>query len=440
MAERRLNDFDTLLGGGGGGGGAGSGAAGARVGGGGGGSEGAGGRGRGVWRALRGLTSLWWLRVAAIFAVSRVITTSILLIFAGRQEANAWTGASPGYVDFARIWDGHWYYIIAVSGYPSELPLTDEGRVGESAWAFMPVYPVVVRVIMVLTGTSFPYAAVGVSVAFALAGALMFYKLMRLHLPEGTAMFAVVLWCVAPLSPILQVAYAESMHAFFLTGALYLLVQRQYWQLIPVVAVMALTRPSGLAFALAMGLHVLYRIAVRARDGFPRAEVVASITVGAFSVVMGFAWLLIVAAVTGSLTGYTDTELAWRAPYVGYGPLVPFQPWFQGATYWLGEGTGAVLLVIVIIGFTAFMFTPAVRRLGVDLRFWVASYVLYLLAVFFPQSSTFRLLFPVFPLWGAVAQPQSILYRVAIVVVCIAGQWGWVQIAWWVDGADWTPP
>ena len=155
MAERRLNDFDTLLGGGGGGGGAGSGAAGARVGGGGGGSEGAGGRGRGVWRALRGLTSLWWLRVAAIFAVSRVITTSILLIFAGRQEANAWTGASPGYVDFARIWDGHWYYIIAVSGYPSELPLTDEGRVGESAWAFMPVYRVVVRVIMVLEGASF---------------------------------------------------------------------------------------------------------------------------------------------------------------------------------------------------------------------------------------------------------------------------------------------
>ena len=46
------------------------------------------------------------------------------------------------------------------------------------------------------------------------------------------------------------------------------------------------------------------------------------------------------------------------------------------------------------------MFTPAVKRLGVDLRFWVASYALYLLAVFFPQSSTFRLLMPMFPLLG----------------------------------------
>jgi len=389
---------------------------------------------------LRTVTSLWWVRVIAIFAVSRVVTTGILLAFAARQEVNPWTSAAPGYVDFARIWDGHWYYIIAVSGYPSELPLTDDGQVGESAWAFMPMYPLVVRIVMLFTGGSFAHAAVAVSVAFALAGALMFYKLMRLQLPEGTAMFSVALWCFAPLSPILQVAYAESMHAFFLIVALYLLVQRQYWQLIPVVAVMSLTRPSGLAFALAMALHVIYRWVVRKREGFPLSDIVSSVTVGFFSAVMGFAWLLIAAAVTGSLTAYTDTELAWRAPYVGYGPLVPFQPWLQGATFWLGAGRGALVLVLVLAGFTAFMFTPAVRKLGVDVRLWVASYVLYLLAVFFPQSSTFRLLFPIFPLWGAVAQPTSWIYRVAVVAACIAAQWVWVDIAWWVDGSDWTPP
>ncbi|MGV8969361.1 MAG: hypothetical protein ACOH1J_02820, partial [Microbacteriaceae bacterium] len=392
------------------------------------------------WSVKQWSVNHWWVKVIAIFAVSRVVTTGILLMFASRQDTNAWTSATPGYFDFARIWDGHWYYIIAVSGYPSELPLTDEGRVGESAWAFMPVYPVFVRIVMTLTGASFPYAAVAVSVAFALASALMFYKLMQLHLPEGTAMFAVLLWCFAPLSPIMQVSYAESMHAFFLIVALYLLVRRQYWELVPVIAIMALTRPSGLAFALAMGLHVVYRWVVRARDGFSRSEVVASVAVGLFSVVMGFAWLLIVAAATGSLTAYTDTELAWRAPYIGYGPLVPFQPWLQGATYWLGEGTGVILLAILVVGCAAFMFTPAVRRLGVDLRLWVASYGLYLLAVFFPQSSTFRLLFPVFPLWGAVAQPRSVVYRIAVVLACIAGQYGWVYIAWWVNGSDWTPP
>ena len=49
-------------------------------------------------------------------------------------------------------------------------------------------------------------------------------------------------------------------------------------------------------------------------------------------------------------------------------------------------------------------------RLGVDIRLWLGSYALYLLAVFFPQSSTFRLLAPMFPILGALAVPRSRLY------------------------------
>jgi len=82
----------------------------------------------------------------------------------------------------------------------------------------------------------------------------------------------------------------------------------------------------------------------------------------------------------------------------------------------------------------------AARRLGPDLRFWLLSYALYLLAVFFPQSSTFRLLVPLFPALGIVAQPRHPAYRLAIVVLCVLGQVLWVQVAWYVDGEDWTPP
>ena len=35
---------------------------------------------------------------------------------------------------------------------------------------------------------------------------------------------------------------------------------------------------------------------------------------------------------------------------------------------------------------------------------------------------------------------QSAVYRVVIVVLCIAGQVGWMAIGWGVDGRDWTPP
>lgn len=390
------------------------------------------------------MTHMWWFRALVIFLASRVVTTALLLAYAAAQPANPWTEASPGYFEFAKLWDGHWYYIISVLGYPSELPLTESGEVGESAWAFMPAYPFLVGA---LTFGVLPFSvvAVVVSLAFALGAALMFYRLMALVLPSSAALFSVVLFCFAPLSPILQVAYAESMHAFFLTVALYLLMKRRYWMLFPVIAVMALTRPSGLAFALAIALHVGYRWWVRRKDPFPTAECVASISAAFFSGVMGLAWLLIAWGVTGSAAAYTDTELAWRSAYVGYGELVPFAPWIQGANWW-AEHWGApswvvlFLLACALALFVLFLFTPQVRRLGVDLRFWAASWMFYLLAVFFPQSSTFRLLFPLFPLLGALAQPRSPVYRVFLLLLFVAGQWGWIHIAWWVDGRDWTPP
>jgi hypothetical protein len=387
----------------------------------------------------------WWLKVIVVFVLSRVITTAIMLDFASRQQPNPWTGASPGYAEFASIWDGHWYYIIAVAGYPSELPMTADGHVGESAWAFMPAYPAVIRMLMLVTGLDFPVLAVAVSVACALGAALVFYKLVHSVLPGSIALFSVVLFCVAPLSPILQVSYAESMHLLLLTTALYLLLQRRYGMLVPVVAVMSLTRPSGLAFALALALHVGYRFWRRRTEEFPTRERVASVALALFSGMCGLAWLLIAWALTGSPTAYTDTELAWRAPYIGYHELVPFTPWLKAAGFWAGiwgisEPLLVVILVLVAVGFFAALFTPWARRLGVDLRFWIASYALYLLAVFFPQSSTFRLLVPLFPALGALAVPRSPVYRVGVVLLCIAGQVAWIDLGWWVDGYDWTPP
>jgi hypothetical protein len=391
------------------------------------------------WRARYRLTP-WWGRVIAVWALSRVVTTALVLALASVQGPNAWTGASPTYVDFANIWDGRWYNIVAGWGYPSVLPVDATGHVAENAWAFMPGYPSVVRLFMEVSGLPWAPVAVFVSLAFSLGTALVFYRLLIRVIDRSAALFAVVLFCVAPLSPILQFGYAESMYLFLLTVALLLLVDRRYALLFPVIAVMALTRPSGLAFALAMGLHVVHRWFTRRRDPFPMGERVLAASVAVFSGVMGLAWPAAAWAVTGSITAYTDTELAWRAPYIGHTELIPFTAWFQSGVWWLGMPLGIVAVAALVVAFALALFAPAVKRLGVDLRFWLASYGLYLLAVFFPQSSTFRLLMPMFPILGAVAQPTSRLYRVAIVVLCIAGQWAWLLICWGVDGADWTPP
>jgi len=387
----------------------------------------------------------WWARVSLIYVAARVVSTVIILAIAAVQGANPWTGAHPGYFDFATIWDGHWYFIVAVTGYPDQLPMTADGHVGENAWAFMPVYPFLVRGLMTVTTLSWPVVSVAVSAIAGLGAALVFFKLMARVLGDAqTAMFSVVLFSVAPVSALFQLSYAESLYTFLLVLGLYLVVQRRYGWLVPLIAVMALTRPSGLAFALFLGLHVIVRFFTRDREPFPWRERVAVSSIAVFSAVMGLAWPAIAALVTGDATAYTDTELAWRSAYIGYQHLVPFAPWFQSANWWLnsqsGFPAGGLVVVLLVVAFALSLLIAPVRRLGADLRLWVLSYGVYLFAVFFPQSSTFRLLMPMFPLLGAVAQPKSVVYRVAMVCIFIAAQTGWLLLCWGVDGADWTPP
>ncbi|WP_233579990.1 hypothetical protein [Frondihabitans sp. PhB188] len=382
----------------------------------------------------------WWVRVLAIFAASRLVSTALLLGFARVQANNAWTLAHPVYADYAKIWDGQWYYIVSQVGYPTTLPLTDAGQVAQNAWAFLPVFPMLIKGLMVLTGAAFAPTAVVVSVAAAAVTCVVFFRILRRFLPASTSYFAVLLFCVAPLSPLLQVAYAESLFLLLIAVALWLLLERQYWLMLAVLAVASFTRPGVVAFALALALHWGHRWLVREREPFPPAERLKVGIVAVATGLLGFAWPVVAALATGRLDAYTATELSWRADYVGYGHLLPFTPWVQGANWWVPGGAGIVFLVVAVALFVLLMLSPWVRRLPLDLRFWIVAYVVYLLAVFFPQSSTFRVLMPIFPLLGALAIPRSRVYRVLIVAGGIVGQFAWLYICWWVNGYDWTPP
>jgi hypothetical protein len=390
------------------------------------------------WRLLP-----WWGRVALIYAGARAVSAVFLLVLADAQGPNPWWDVRPDYFRFANIWDAGWYRVIAYRGYPSELPLTDGGEVGENAWAFLPVYPGLVRALTFL-GLPFEVGSVLLSLAAGLGAALVFHRLMRRFLEPDRAMFAVVLFCVAPVAPIMQVGYAESIGFLCLALALLLLVERRYGWLVPVVAVWAFTRPGALAFALTLGLHLLVRLARRRSDPFPVRERVVVILVGLFTAAVGLAWPVVAWIGTGEPMAYFDTELAWRAAYLGYVELVPFTAWFQGADWWLGHALGpvgsALVVVALIAGFAIVLVLPWVRRLGVDLRLWLASYALYLLAVFFPQSSTFRLLAPMFPILGALAVPRARWARWLLVVVFLVLQFGWLLLCWAYLGRDWSPP
>jgi len=382
----------------------------------------------------------WWVQVIVVYGLARAVSTAMVLVLASVQQANPWTRASPSYWEYANIWDARWFGYVAFSGYPTELPLDDSGHVTENAWAFMPVYPVVVRLVMTVTTLGWDVAAVLVSLAAGLGSALVFHRLMSRFLEPDRALFAVVLYCVAPVSVVFGFGYAEALFLLLLNTALLLLVDRRYEWLFPVVTVMAFTRPGALALSLALALHWLLRFRARRTEAFPMAERVIAASAAVYTGLVGLAWPVVAWVATGLPGAYFDTELAWRAPYIGRDELVPFTAWFQSGDWWLGQPLGTIVVVGLIAAFGLVLFSPAVRRLGVDLRLWLLSYALYLLAVFFPQSSVFRLLAPMFPLLGAAALPRSTIYRVSMVAGFLALQWGWLLICWGIDGADWTPP
>jgi hypothetical protein len=381
----------------------------------------------------------WWAKVALVYVGARAVTTVFVLVLASVQEANPWTGASPGYFEYANLWDARWYELILLGGYPSELPVTDSGHVAENAWAFLPLYPVLAGVVMWF-GAPWNVASVVVAAAAGLGAALVFHRLMSRFLEPDRALFAVVLFCVAPIAPIMQFGYAESLGFLWLALALLLLVDRRYGWLFPVIALWSFTRPGALAFALTLALHWVWRWFRRVREPFPARDRVLAASVAVFAGIAGLAWPAIVWMATGDIRGYTDTELAWRSAYIGFEELVPFTAWLQAGDWWLGQPLGTIAVVALILGFALLVASPAVRRLGLDIRLWSVSYALYLLAVFFPQSSTFRILAPMFPLLGALALPRARWYRWGVVIAFLVLQIGWLLICWGIDGLDWTPP
>ena len=204
------------------------------------------------------------------------------------------------------------------TGYPSELPLTADGHVGENAWAFMPVLPGARARAHGLTG-----AAVERRRRVRLGGvrrsgaALVFYRL-HAH-SRSTHDRAVrrraVLRRAALADPAGGVRGVD-VPASCSRLALLLLVRRRYWLAVP--GDRGRWRSPGraaLAFALALGSARGVPLVDPARATRSRcASACIAASVAVFSGLMGLAWPADrLGRRRARCTAYTDTELAWRA-------------------------------------------------------------------------------------------------------------------------------
>ncbi len=400
----------------------------------------------------------WWLQVSLVFVAARVVSACIFMAAAIHQGTNPWFPPAPDYWNFITIWDGRWYQEAADKGYPSVLPVDANGVVKENAWAFYALFPFLARGVSAITGIGALPALTAIAMLAGLGAALVIYKLFREFAGRRSAMWGVVFVSTFPVSPILQVPYAESLNLLLLAASLLLVVRRHYLAAIPVVLLMCLSRPTGVPFAAMLGLLFLWRLWGRLRPPASALETVGgttavgtvkgpsstrslvSLAVLVFATGLGaLAWPAIAWAVTGDPAAYTRTETAWRGH-----DLVPFKPWFDTGRMLFGPVLGVLAPFVFTALFVLVMISKPVRAIGTELRLWCACYMGYLLVFLHPQTSTFRMLLPLFPLaLGAALLSRSRAYRGTVVVLFVLLQIVWVVWLWaWAPlpgGGDYPP-
>ncbi|WP_345714304.1 hypothetical protein, partial [Kineococcus glutinatus] len=359
-------------------------------------------------------------RVLLVYALARAFSAFVLDRTARFQAPNAWTGPDPGFVDLLGLWDAGWYRRIAEEGYPDAVVRDDAGAPQQSALAFYPLFPLLVRLLMRVTGL--PFVPLGAALALVLgaAAAVVVHRLLLEALTAGGAGAArarggawagVVLLCTYPASPALQVAYTESLALLLLANFRLLLLRRHYLAAAGAALLLGLVRPVAAPLAGVVLVHLARRLLRALRSAPPGRpgrlarerpvswrQVAALGTLLAATAVAGLLW----PAAAWWLTGERDAYLATMGAWSSGGRVRLLRPWWDVSRYLLGDVVGPLVLVAAVAGLVALVLSRAAAVLGPELRAWCLCYPVYLLLVLEPFTNLVRYLLLLFLLAALV--------------------------------------
>lgn len=373
-------------------------------------------------------------RILLLWAIARTVNFGLLWGFYSIAKAARW-GFGPDserlgtFFDYLTGWDADRYGQIAAEGYPLSLPMNVSGDILPNNWAFLPVFPTLVRILSGATGLGWQPAAVLISLAAGLGATWVMFVMLRTVTTPRAAWWAVVFFSFAPLSFLFALGYSEGLFMLLMFSGMLLAMKRKYLWILPIGLLTAYTRPGVLALGLALGIVFLVRFFRRRVDPFPVREWASLMATGLTIAVAGLSWNHIAQYFTGTHNAYIRTELGWWLDYVGNDEFTPFTPWFRQAGTHLGI-VGILLVIAVVVAFVALLWSRPVRRLGLMVVAYAFSYGLYLFAVFLPQQSTFRLLMPMSPLMADERWSSTPRRRAAILAGCIALQVVAILLLW----------
>jgi hypothetical protein len=377
----------------------------------------------------------WYAVPLGIFLVTRLVDVALIVLVARDQiPASALPPHMPmptlvdpaSYFHVIANWDGQWYRQIATHGYPSQLP-THHGVVEQNPWAFYPVYPALVGVVMLMTGASFGVAASLVSLVAGAAAMCLLHRMLTPRCGEFVAGLTVLAICSAPAAPIFQAAYTEGIGLLLLLTALWCMDRRRYGWLMVTGLLLSLTRPITAPLAVVVAVTWWLRWRARHEEPFSGAERWRLGGSALALLALSGAWPIITGLVVGDTSAYADTQTAWRG-VAGNRPDTWLGSLLHGAP--AGRWVVVVLLIVVFaaVAWYGRCWTPA-------MRVWTFVYPVFILTATPPTSSIFRygLLAGAssWPLPGIGARLHSGRARVAlcaaVLILGLALQYLWLE-------------
>jgi hypothetical protein len=380
--------------------------------------------------------------VLAVYAVSRLVALLALWVAAAWFQNPAGAGhEQPGVGDVLGFWDSTWYERIVQHGYPATLPVdADTGEITYSAWAFYPLFPLLLRPVVAI-GLPFTVAAGLVNLVLGAIAALLIWAVLRFaeHAdPQPArarlALVAACLWCFYPATPVMLKAYTEPLAMVLIAGLLLLLLRKHYWWAAVVAVPLGFTRGVAPAVGLVALAHLLLRWRedrAAGREPLAGSRLSAVVVLGTLAV-SAVSWPAYVGWATGRPTAFFDVQAAWgQRPSEG-----PFVQWLTWA--WESKGVAGVVVLVALVGtYLALILGRHGRWMPVEVRVYALAYPLYLFAVVRPITSMWRFLLLDFPLAALIASvamrtstgAQVVPHwrrRVALVLLAVIG-----GILWW---------
>ena len=336
----------------------------------------------------------WWLTPVLVFFVWRIILEAV----GDSSFSSHFLFSLPRSVWWQ--WDSNWYGRIVHSGYSWHPGV-------QSDVTFFPLYPLLWRIILSLTGWPSAICAQLISNLFALGSFIIFYYWVLLAYDKNIALRALLALAIFPTSFFLISIYSEST-LLILVAAAFLLAHKEKWVWAAVVAALAsAARPPGI-FLWPMLLWLWYNHPKKKGD-FKRGELFSLSVLPPLGLIIFSLYLW----------HQLGDPWLWFKGQANYGRSLGVSPFVLVGAYikhiiLMGENWSHRLAELVAILFVGICL-PKIYRLN-------PAYAFFILLNLAPSflSNTFtsvqRFVLILLPVFIVVAMQKKIIYHIYILI------------------------